>query len=120
MWHSLQSGPGFKRVFPRWFVSLHACGNLLSHQYIEFVGEWGYMLDKYTASHGDFPGEINRCLWGTLGSQNFLYESSKRLTQSKSFSFLDLKQNEKEQHERCYDRVNDSGDSLQTFRVHKS
>jgi hypothetical protein len=119
VWLSLPSGPGFKRVFPRWFVSHHACGNLLSHQYIEFVGEWGYFLNRDTASHGQFPGEINRCLWGTLGSHNFLYESSKKLMQSKSFSFLDRKQNEKEQHERCYDCVNDSGSSLQSFRVRK-
>ncbi|KUJ10194.1 uncharacterized protein LY89DRAFT_627632 [Mollisia scopiformis] len=119
MWLSISAGPGYKRVFPRWFSKHSADGDLLSHQYNEFLGEWALVLDKTTSSHGPFPGELSRCLWGTLGSQSFLYQSCKKLPQPKSFPFLARKETEKQQHERCYDFVNASGDALQLFRVLK-
>lgn len=72
------------RTFPRWFTEEHHCGEDLRLQYHSAVGEWGYYLDKISTITGTYPGQIDRCLWSSLGKSNFLY----RIPSSfKSFAF---------------------------------
>ena len=75
-----------KRVFPRWFVSQNptVCRNYMSN-YRTFVAEWNTFLhlptceDDHCRSFG-YQGELDRCLWGALGPQNFLSHIQGRYT----------------------------------------
>jgi hypothetical protein len=54
-----------KRVFPNWLRD-----DDIFCQYIEFISEWAELLQAGLASK--FKGELERCMWGTLGRGNFL------------------------------------------------
>ncbi|KAG9231383.1 hypothetical protein BJ875DRAFT_517370 [Amylocarpus encephaloides] len=104
-----------KRVLPEWFTtpttgdkSDVVAGKAFAKQYRNFVSEWRWFLHRPTCgSHcrGDvYAGEIDRCLWETLGPTSFLscrngkYESfmlaneiatQKRLSRKKSRVIVD-------------------------------
>lgn len=42
--------------------------------YREAIGEWGYLLDSALSARGSLSGQIDKCLWGSLGKHNFLYK----------------------------------------------
>ena len=75
-----------KRVFPRWFVSQNriVCRNYWS-SYCTFIAEWNRLLhlptcdDRHCRSVG-YQGELDRCLFGALGPQNFLSHIQGRYT----------------------------------------
>lgn len=72
------------RVLPRWFTERHRCGEDLRLQYHSAIGEWGYYLDQISTITGTYPGQIDRCLWGSLGKSNFLHKIPSPF---KSFAF---------------------------------
>lgn len=77
-----------KRVLPKWFTSRdvlksRAPGTRLRKDYREFVSEWKWFLHQPTCPRPScrkmpYTGEIDRCLWGALGSQSFLVGNTQR------------------------------------------
>lgn len=71
-----------KRVFPKWFASHSKDGcSQFSSNYRSYISEWHNLLDCANCDkprcypHSvvkQFKGELDRCLWGALGPQNFL------------------------------------------------
>ncbi|KAL5043901.1 hypothetical protein BDW71DRAFT_209886 [Aspergillus fruticulosus] len=69
----------FKRALPHWFVrmafrepSMH-----FSQDYRVFLHEWSYLLscdccDNPSCPMAGFAGQIDRCIFGTLGTNNFM------------------------------------------------
>ncbi|KAI8630261.1 hypothetical protein F5Y19DRAFT_429484 [Xylariaceae sp. FL1651] len=66
------------RMFPRWFTEKYDVGKQLRRHYEVAIGEWGFFLDKISTIKGLYPGEIDRCLWGTLPKSNFLHNLQSR------------------------------------------
>ncbi|KAJ7606848.1 hypothetical protein FB45DRAFT_949292 [Roridomyces roridus] len=66
-----------RRMLPAWFVSGTPAGLKLWRDFREFVHEWKYFLtcprfNNPTSETLPYTGELNRCWWPVLGSQNFL------------------------------------------------
>jgi hypothetical protein len=57
----------------------HPCLKGLGNQYYEAIAEWGYLFNSFTNLSGIFPGQIDKCLWGTLGKTSFLNKSKSRV-----------------------------------------
>ena len=79
-----------KRVFPQWFAS-HSKDRCspFSRSYRTFISEWRNLLDCANCDESrcnrhsavkHFQGELDRCLWGALGPQNFLSSNRGRYT----------------------------------------
>ncbi|KAH7364600.1 hypothetical protein BKA65DRAFT_141598 [Rhexocercosporidium sp. MPI-PUGE-AT-0058] len=68
-----------RKTLPNW-MPLHE--NSLHRQYLEFQGEWCDLLQ--CGQSRQFNGELDRCFWGALGSNNFLSNSNCRY---KTFDF---------------------------------
>ncbi|KAI4248357.1 MAG: hypothetical protein LQ352_005928 [Teloschistes flavicans] len=80
LWFShIQMCQGYRRTFPRWFTDSGHSGEKFVTDYNRFVDDWGYLLEQY-------PGEIDRCLWGTLGPRSFLSGNAGRYD---SFMYTD-------------------------------
>ncbi|OTA78795.1 hypothetical protein M434DRAFT_38448 [Hypoxylon sp. CO27-5] len=60
-------------AFPDWLSTKHCMGAQLYQNYQMVVKEWGYLLDSFLKVNGLLPGQLSRCLWGTLGTSNFLH-----------------------------------------------
>lgn len=71
-----------KRVFPKWFAShsMDGCSKF-SKNYRSYISEWHNLLDCATCDEPrcyrhsgakQLKGELDRCLWGSLGPRNFL------------------------------------------------
>ena len=86
-----------KRVFPQWFAShsIDSCSPF-ALDYRTYISEWQNLLDCANCNeprcypHSTvkrFRGELDRCLWGALGSRNFLSSNIGRY-----FSFMLCKQ----------------------------
>jgi hypothetical protein len=78
--HSNKNDLWLKRVFPHWFSrhSTKGCGKF-SKDYRKFASEWSYLLGCGSYQNDDpkclysyYAGEIDRCMWGSLGPGNFL------------------------------------------------
>ncbi|KAF6810207.1 hypothetical protein CPLU01_15362 [Colletotrichum plurivorum] len=71
-WHSTETNrTGFVRALPSYFSESEA-GVRLQRQYNEAMGEWGYFLREHSCYGKSCAGQINLCLWGTLGTDHFL------------------------------------------------
>ena len=79
-----------KRVFPQWLASHSKDGySPFSRNYRSFISEWSSLLncaqcddplcDRHSAVK-QCQGELDRCLWGALGPQNFLSSNRGRYT----------------------------------------
>lgn len=102
-----------RRVFPFWLQS--HCDQQLELKYSAFVGEWGHVLDQTTNINGTSPGEIDRCLWSSLGSKNFLHNGPSKY---KSFIFEDAEQEEtSEMPHRFYDTVDKCGENYVVLKL---
>ncbi|KAM3069555.1 hypothetical protein ACMFMG_005658 [Clarireedia jacksonii] len=109
MWAGLH----LRRVFPFWLQS--HCDQQLELKYSTFVGEWGHVLDEVTNISGQYPGEIDRCLWGSLGPKNFLHNGPSKY---KSFRFEDAEQEEtSEMPHRFYDAIDKSGENYVVLKL---
>jgi len=103
------------RVFPLWFVR-HAWD--LWKDYRRFVHDWRHLL---SCGNGWIPGEqvpsyigeVDRCWWAALGSQNFLSRLHGRYT-----SFI-LQVDEDAQHVRRqgFEGVNATGDEFKILQL---
>jgi len=47
-------------------------------QYDTALAEWGYYLNTFCTFTGKHPGEIERCMWSSLGKRNFLSPITKQ------------------------------------------
>ncbi|KAI1387723.1 uncharacterized protein F4822DRAFT_290931 [Hypoxylon trugodes] len=56
-----------RQAFPEWF------DEQLYMQYCSAITEWGYLLTYHAHATGRFPGQIDQCLWGALGTSNFMH-----------------------------------------------
>ena len=100
-------------MFPIWLAS--NCNRALERNYRFFVGEWGYLLDKFTSVGGRYPGEIDRCFWVALGSQNFLQKGPCRY---KTFAFMDDDDmTYDEAPVRYYDGIDETGNRLVVLKL---
>jgi hypothetical protein len=87
----------------------------MERDYFYFVGEWGNLLDRVTNVTGKYPGEIDRCFWGALGSHNFLQGCRSRY---KSFMFIENENNQVgRKSARYYDGVDRAGNYLVTVEL---
>ena len=83
-------GPHLVRSFPEFFTEDNGLGSALQKQYHEAIAEWGYFLDQRSCALGDFPGEIDLCLWGTLGEGHILHHMRRMTNRSKAFKTYKL------------------------------
>ncbi|KAF6817206.1 hypothetical protein CPLU01_13653 [Colletotrichum plurivorum] len=73
LWHASKTNThGFVRAFPSFFSESDA-GAQLQMQYHEAISEWGYFLDNYSCHGNSLAGQIDLCLWGTLGRNHVLH-----------------------------------------------
>ena len=91
-------------------------GRSLSQQYYTFVGEWGYFLDEYASSKGSCPGELDHCLWNSLGPEHFLRKNKSRY---KSFLFAEDNNPEGVNISRYFDRIDEQGNEVQVIELQK-
>lgn len=79
-----------KRVFPKWLASNNtaSCAHF-SKNYRSYISEWHNLLECATCDEQhcyphsvikELKGELDRCLWGALGPQNFLSSNQGRYT----------------------------------------
>ncbi|OCL03472.1 hypothetical protein AOQ84DRAFT_433927 [Glonium stellatum] len=111
------AGPQLRRVFPRWFVMNCELGRSLSQQYYTFVGEWGYFLGEHASSEGSCPGELDHCLWNSLGPEHFLHKNKSRY---KSFLFAEKNNPEGVDTSRYFNRIDEQGNEVQVIELQKS
>ncbi|RDW66363.1 hypothetical protein BP6252_09998 [Coleophoma cylindrospora] len=112
---SEQRGKHLVRMFPRWFTESHDVGKQLRRQYEEAIGEWGFFLDRVSTIKGRFPGEIDRCLWGSLPKSSFLHN-----IQSQYKCFVLESKNTEEFHglsSLTFDNVEAGGSYINLFRT---
>lgn len=88
--HSSHNEKFTKRVFPKWFAShsIDGCSHL-PRNYRSYISEWHTLLDCASCDEPrcqphlatkQSKGELDRCLWGALGPQNFLSSNPERYT----------------------------------------
>ncbi|RDW90659.1 uncharacterized protein DSM5745_02434 [Aspergillus mulundensis] len=77
----------FKRALPHWFVrmALRDPSMHFSQDYRVFLHEWAYLLacgccDNPSCSMARYAGQIDRCIFGTLGTNNFMSSMKSRYT----------------------------------------
>ena len=110
-------GPHLKRTFPLWYS--HGCGEKTSHDYYDFIGEWGHVLSDVTSYEGSNPGEIDRCFWGAVGENNFLHKAPQARYKSFMLSDRDSCQSNNALR-RCYETIDASGQRLVVVRLNDS
>ncbi|KAI1130689.1 hypothetical protein F5Y10DRAFT_275901 [Nemania abortiva] len=72
-----------KQNLPEWFDKRSEGRDILA-QYESFLVEWSRFL-RLGVTNFEMHGEIDRCLWGALGKQNFLYKWGSTVEQNPSF-----------------------------------
>ncbi|KAG5663417.1 hypothetical protein KAF25_001353 [Fusarium avenaceum] len=65
------AGNNFTRNLPSFFTK-YGSGKSLHKQYQDAIIEWGYFLRSFSPYDCQFPGQLDKCLWSTLGSANFM------------------------------------------------
>ncbi|KAF1845137.1 uncharacterized protein K460DRAFT_416448 [Cucurbitaria berberidis CBS 394.84] len=77
-WNSndMNAGPHIKRVFPAWLGA--QCDETLEHDYRLFISDWGFLLDEIINLNARYAGELDRCFFGSLGSDNFMHVGPSR------------------------------------------
>jgi hypothetical protein len=81
------------------------------------VGEWGYLLNEQTRLERPFEGEIYRCFFGALGSDNFLHKGPSK------YKSLKLSQCGSDDSEaspiptRCFDGIDETGTRLRVVKL---
>jgi hypothetical protein len=100
----LSAGPHIKRVFPAWLGA--QCNQTVEHDYRLFISDWGYLLDEVTGLGSSHIGEIDRCFFGTLGSDNFLATGPSRYT---SFQICDDEEQIQSSFCRYFDSIDERG-----------
>lgn len=104
------------RPFPRWFVPQQPGGAELQEQYNSAIGEWSHYLSDKSTYHGGFRGQIGRCLWSSLGKDNFLHSIN---SQVKNFLFENPDGAKPAKSTLFFDRVGTDGAEIDFFQVVK-
>ena len=109
-----------RRVFPIWLSMGSREGHVLWIAYRQFLHEWKNFLscgncDDPKCMIKPYAGELDRCWWSALGSQNFLSRVNGRYT-SFRFQASDLFSN-KGKHLQCYEGVNELGTEVKVLRL---
>ncbi|KAF5620221.1 zinc finger protein [Fusarium sp. NRRL 52700] len=60
-------------LFVQEFFTSRGDGKSLEDQYQDAIIEWGYFLRSVSALHGQYPSQIDKCLWSSLGCNNFMH-----------------------------------------------
>ncbi|KAL8636479.1 MAG: hypothetical protein Q9228_006129, partial [Teloschistes exilis] len=108
LWFShIQMCQGYRRTFPRWFTECGQSGEKFVTEYNRFVDNWGYLLEQY-------PGEIDRCLWGALGPHSFLSGNVERYD---SFMYIDSSEEYEATSSWYYDGVGTDGSHCAVVRM---
>ncbi|KAF8526673.1 hypothetical protein BU17DRAFT_40385 [Hysterangium stoloniferum] len=102
------------QIFPKWFSKASEDDNLWRN-YRVFMHDWRYLLQCGSCEHPKchclpYTGEIDRCFWGALGSQNFMSKFTGRYV---SFVF----QSEYSPSSQLYEGVSQTGDQLELIRL---
>jgi hypothetical protein len=100
----MTAGPHIKRVFPAWLGA--QCDETIENDYRLFISDWGYLLDEITGLGSIHTGEIDRCLFGTLGSSNFMSKGSSRY---ESFQIYDDGESERSPALRYFEAIDEHG-----------
>ncbi|KAF8521950.1 hypothetical protein BU17DRAFT_45376 [Hysterangium stoloniferum] len=103
-----------RRIFPIWFFKPSEDDHLW-RDYRAFMHEWRYLLQCGSCEHPKchflpYAGDIDRCFWGALGSQNFMSKFKGRYV---SFMF----QSEHNPSGQLYEGVSQTGDQLELIRL---
>ncbi len=107
-WFSeIQMCAGYRRTFPRWFTESGPRGQKYVSDYTRFVDNWGYLL-------GSNKGDIDRCLWGTLGPRSFLSGNTGRYS---SYMYVDIDEPYESSPYLYYDGVAADGSGCVVMRV---
>lgn len=113
----LEDGMHLVRAFPRWFTQRDDGGARLYTQYNSGIGEWGYYLDEHAILHGQYPGQLDRCWWPSLGKLNFL---SKIHSSFKSFVLEGSSTDGGGDLPFLLDRLSECGSELDLFKLNVS
>jgi hypothetical protein len=105
--------PEMTRIFPRWFTESYHHGKSFREQYHLAIKEWGYYLDWFSTVEGPYSGQIDRCLWGTLGKSNFMNSVPSRFKSA----LLEETDSELAQQPIISNHIAPAGKDLLTFRV---
>ncbi|KAL3486886.1 hypothetical protein BJX62DRAFT_246493 [Aspergillus germanicus] len=109
------AGKHFRRVFPHWLDD--NCADAFTSSYGSFVGEWGYLLNEQTRLEKAFEGQIDRCFFGALGSDNFLHKGPSKY---KSLKFSQRGTGGREATwtpTRCFDGIDETGTRLRVVKL---
>ncbi|PWY68963.1 hypothetical protein BO94DRAFT_299499 [Aspergillus sclerotioniger CBS 115572] len=107
------AGRHIKRVFPHWLDQ--NSNETFSADYGTFVGEWGPLLDGQTSLMDPHRGEIDRCFFGALGSDNHLHKGPSRYKSLLFSSTDDASMNPI----RCFEGVDETGKWLTVMKLLK-
>jgi hypothetical protein len=112
----VNEGKHLVRVFPRWFTEKFRGGESLVRQYHEAIGEWGFYLSTMAGLRGKYPGEIDRCLWNSLGKPSFMHKIPSKY---KSFTF-DKAEVYQSVSMPVFERILGSGNEIHVFKFEDS
>ncbi|KAL2851425.1 hypothetical protein BJX68DRAFT_266332 [Aspergillus pseudodeflectus] len=109
------AGKHFRRVFPHWLDD--NCTDAFTSNYGSFVGEWGYLLNEQTRLERAFEGEIDRCLFGALGSDNFLHKGPSRYKSLKFSQHASADSEANRAPTRCFDAIDETETRLRVVKL---
>ncbi|KAI8955664.1 hypothetical protein F4801DRAFT_528531 [Xylaria longipes] len=110
-----------KQNLPEWFDNCQDGRDILA-QYESFLIEWSRYL-RLGVTDFEMHGEIDRCLWGALGKQNFLYKWGSRIEQNPSFlldetDYAPSVAGQKENRSHCYyETISNDGSRIAIWKV---
>lgn len=110
-----------RRNLPEWFRTCSE-GNTLAHSYeVLFIAEWSNFLQL--GSTEDMNGEIDRCFWGALGPEHFMYRHGVAIERNKSYLLEDGADSTElargQENRKCcfYDTISSDGMRVSTWQV---
>ncbi|KAI1425070.1 hypothetical protein F5Y12DRAFT_714730 [Xylaria sp. FL1777] len=106
--------PQIVRSFLRWFTKGHPLGKSIQRQYQAAIFEWGYYLNKFSFFQGEYPGQLGRCWWASLGKGNFLYRVANTF---KSFTFHESLEGKSWKSDVRWETMSASGTSLDLYTL---
>ncbi|OMP86801.1 hypothetical protein BK809_0000476 [Diplodia seriata] len=107
-----------RRVFPDWFASRDSQECHIRRDYREFIHEWSYYLkcgccENPKCLMPQFAGEIDRCLFGALGRENFMSQFQSRYV---SFKLSNNEPTGITSTRQCYEGYSHGGDFVHVLQ----
>ncbi|KAI0535346.1 hypothetical protein GGR58DRAFT_479503 [Xylaria digitata] len=110
-----------KQNLPEWFDKCQEGRGILA-QYESFLIEWSRFL-RLGVTNFEMHGEIDRCLWGALGKQNFLYKWGSKIEHNPSFlldetDYASSAADKRENRSHCYyETISNDGSRIAVWKV---